>query len=325
MEAHQSDTSAGPAETLHVAFGVDADYFRGMGVLIASMVKNNPGLHFVFHIFAFAISEDNDHRIKRLEELPGVTIRTYILSVDSLKAFEKFPCFSSNPLGMFIRLMIPKKLQGIKKVLYLDADILCLGSLRELSSIDIEDCIAAVVHDEAETTAKTQIRTLGLRHGKYFNSGVMYINVENWIASDVQNTALTLLSKRRFTFADQDALNIALDGRVKYIDEKWNSRYHLVARLSAAETSLPAGEKPVFMHFTGPAKPWHDWCLHEAKNIFLDYQALSPWSDVPLDQPKTARELKLYSRFLLRQRYRWKGIYWHLKYIGAKLAQHLKQ
>ena len=295
-----------------------------MGVLITSMVKNNPGLHFVFHIFSFAFSEDDRRRINRLEELPGVTVRLNVLSADSQKIFEKFPGCSANLLPTFIRLLIPEKLQGIKRVLYLDADILCLGNLRELLSINIDDCIAAVVHDDVDTTAKTQISALELQHGKYFNAGVIYINIDNWIAANIQNTVLNLLSTRRLVFGDQDALNIALDGRVKYIDEKWNYRYHLVARLSAAKTSFLPGEKPVFMHFTGPTKPWHDWCLHEAKSIFLGYQALSPWSDVPLDKPKTARELKLYSRFLIRQNHRLKGIYWHLKYLGARLAQQLK-
>jgi lipopolysaccharide biosynthesis glycosyltransferase len=324
IASHQSDALPAAPEPVHVAFGVDANYFRGMGVLITSLAKNNPGVHFIFHVFAFSLSEDNRLRIAELTKFPGVTISITVLTPDLLQTFERFPCFSSNALGMFIRLLIPNKLQGIKKILYLDADILCFGSIKELLSIDISDCIAAVVHDEAETTAKTQIPALGLRHGKYFNSGVMYINVDNWIANDIQNSTLALLSTQEFVFADQDALNIALDGHAKYIGRQWNFRCHLVAYLSAGETRLNLATPHVLVHFTGPVKPWHAWCLHEARNIFLGYQALSPWSDVPLDQPKTARELKLYSRFLIRQHHIWRGIYWHLKYLAAKFAQNLK-
>jgi lipopolysaccharide biosynthesis glycosyltransferase len=143
-------------DAIHVAFGVDANYFRGMGVTITSVVKNNPDLQFVFHVFAFFVSEDSRHRLNQLEKKYGVTINVHLLSTDLLKEFAEFPCFAHHSLGTFIRLLIPNKLQGItKKVLYLDADILCFGSITELLSTDIDDCIAAVVHDEVETTAKT--------------------------------------------------------------------------------------------------------------------------------------------------------------------------
>lgn len=303
----------------HVAFGVDGNYFRGMGVTIASIVRNNPDLHFVFHVFAFSVSEDNRHRLSKLEKEGSVTIDIHILDVGLLAKFTGFPCFSRNALGMFIRLLIPAKLQGIaKQVLYLDADILCLGSIAELLSTDIDECVAAVIHDEVETTAKTQISALGLQHGQYFNSGVMYINVDNWIASDIQAATLNILSTQELVFADQDALNIALDGRAKYVDERWNFRCHLVALLSRGDPRLKLAPSCVFVHFTGPVKPWHDWCLHEAKTVFLDYQSLSPWSDVPLDPPRTARDLKLYSRFLIGQHRIGEGIFWHLKYLGLR-------
>ncbi|MGE5622602.1 MAG: glycosyltransferase family 8 protein, partial [Bacillota bacterium] len=123
-----ASTIAAPG-AVHVAFGVDADYFRGMGVTITSVVKNNPGTQFVFHVFAFSISEDSRRRLAALEKVCGVTICLHLLSTDLLKEFSEFPCFSQHSLGTFIRLLIPNKLQGVtKKVLYLDADILCFGN-----------------------------------------------------------------------------------------------------------------------------------------------------------------------------------------------------
>lgn len=318
-------TPTANSEVIHVAFGVDANYFRGMGVTIASIVKNNPDLFFVFHVFAFTVSEDNRRRIAQMEKASGAPIHIHVLSTELLAEFTRFPCFGKHSLGTFIRLLIPNKLQGItKKLLYLDADILCFGSITELLSTDIDDCIAAVAHDEAETTVKTQVLALGIQHRHYFNAGVMYINVDNWVASDTQNKALSVLTSRDLVFADQDALNIALDGRTTYIDDKWNYRYHLVDFLSRGESSLNVAKPFVFMHFTGPVKPWHSWCLHEVKAIFLNYQALSSWSDMALDGPKSARDLKLFSKFLVKQNRILEGVCWHIKYLGVRLVQNLK-
>ena len=312
-------------DAVHIAFGVDASYFRGMGVAITSVVENNPGLHFIFHVFAFSISDDSRYRMAELGKKYDIDIRLHLLDTEILNAFSGFPCFAQHSLGTFIRLLIPNRLKGITdKVLYLDADILCFGGIAELLETDIGDCVAVVVHDEIETTVKTQIAALGIRNGKYFNAGVMYINVDQWIANDTQNTALKILTSRELVFADQDALNIALDGHTRYVHDKWNYRYHLVDFLSRGQWRLDIAKPYVFIHFTGPVKPWHSWCLHEARGIFVNYQSLSPWADVPLDGPRTARDLKLFSKFLIKQNRIGDGIFWHAKYLGARLVQRLK-
>ncbi|MEO6919976.1 MAG: glycosyltransferase [Collimonas sp.] len=313
------------SDPMHVAFGVDINYYRGMGVAMASVMKNNPGMTFVFHVFAFSITDDSRRRLAELESQYGTTVNIHTLQTSVLAEFSQFPCFSQHPLGTFVRLLIPNLLQGVTgKVLYMDADILCMGKLDGLSSIEIDEYIAAVVHDQMETTAKTQIARLNLPHHQYFNAGVMYINVDNWIANDTQNKALTILSTQDLIFADQDALNIVLNGRTKYIEEKWNFRYHLVDFLSRGEKNLRVTEPVVFMHFTGPVKPWHDWCLHEAKTIFIGYQAASSWADMPLDQPKSARELKLFSKFLVKQHRVVDGALWHIRYLCARFVRNLK-
>ncbi|MEB0010617.1 glycosyltransferase [Glaciimonas sp. Cout2] len=312
--------------TIHIAFGVDANYFRGMGVNIVSIIKNNPNLIFVFHVFAFSITKDIECRLKKLENNYNVLINVNILNKQILSNFSKFPCFSQHSLGTFIRILIPNLLHGVvDKVLYLDADILCMGNIEELMSIDLKNTIAAVVTDEIKTTVTTQISILKLPHSEYFNAGVMYINIDNWVKHDSQNKSLNVLTTRSLRFADQDALNVVLNGHTTYIDKKWNFRYHLIDFLSSGEKIFNMQEKVLFMHFTGPVKPWHSWCLHEAKLNFLEYQKLSSWSDMPLDKPHTARELKLFSRFLIKQGRVIEGIYWHIVYWWTKFINLKKQ
>lgn len=310
---------------MHIAFGVDAGYYRGMGVTITSIIENNPRLRFVFHVFAFAITDEDRDRLRQLEQRHGQRIQLHLQDTSALDAFRRFPCFSQHSLGTFIRLLIPDGLRGITdKVLYLDADLLCFGNIEQLLAIDLGDCIAAAVADEKDTTVATQIPALGLKHGHYFNAGVMLIDVDNWIAAGVRETALKTLTSRELRFADQDALNIALDGRTKYIDAKWNHRYHLVDYLGRGETRLDLSQGSVLMHFTGPVKPWHDWCLHDIKRIFVELQSRSPWAGMPLDAPRSARELKLFSKFLLRQNRIVEGVCWHCRYLEARLRQRLK-
>ncbi|MBK4733510.1 glycosyltransferase family 8 protein [Noviherbaspirillum pedocola] len=310
---------------VHIAFGVDAGYYRGMGVAITSIIENNPKRRFIFHVFAFTVTAEDRDRLRALEEKHGQRIEVHQLDTGALDAFRRFPCFSQHSLGTFIRLLIPEGLRGVTdRVLYLDADLLCFGDISDLLQTDLGDCIAAAVTDEQSTTVSTQVPALGLKHGQYFNAGVMLIDIERWVAADVSDIALKALSMRELRFADQDALNIALDGRVRYVDAKWNYRYHLVDYLDRGETRLNVGPSFALMHFTGPVKPWHDWCLHEVRCMFLELQSRSPWAGMPLDAPRTARELKLFSRFLMRQNRIVESISWHCRYLRARLRQKRK-
>jgi lipopolysaccharide biosynthesis glycosyltransferase len=316
MTAPRIDTTA---NTLHIAFGVDDNYFRGMGVMITSILQHNPNMAFIFHVFAFSVSADNRKRIELLAQQHKTDIRIYVLSPESLTRFAHLPYYGTYPLGTIIRLLIPNQLAAITdRVLYVDADILCFGNLQELMAIDIDHVVAAVVTDEATTTVATQIVALNLPAPEYFNAGVMYINTKKWVDIDAEISTLTTLFTQQLRFIDQDVLNLVLNGKTLYINEKWNYRYHLVDFLSHGKSTLARPDNLVLMHFTGPVKPWQDWCLHEAKDIFLELQADSSWKDMPLDQPKRVNELKLFSKFLAKQGRLPEGIVWHFKYLLNK-------
>jgi lipopolysaccharide biosynthesis glycosyltransferase len=307
----------------HIAFGVDTAYFRYMGATIASIMENNPGVPIVFHVFAFSVSDEHRRKLLQLAEKYGVAINIHLIDQHTFRDFARFSSHSQYSQATFTRLLIPSALHGLTgKVLYLDADILCVGSIAGLRSMDLSDNIAAVVTDHLETTVTRQIAVLNLPHQRYFNAGVMYIDVDNWIANGITEKVMNemLRKDRKLSFQDQDALNIVLDGRALFIDEKWNLRYNLEFLLKLGDTHMgPAGEG-VLLHFTGRVKPWHDWCLHEAAALYVKYESHSPWAGTPLNPPRNYKEMHMFSRFLLKQG-RWAdGASWYVKYLSNKFS-----
>lgn len=307
----------------HIAFGVDTHYFRGMGVTIASILENNPGLNFVFHVFAFVVSDDNRKRLRQIQDRHAVTINIHIIDRTVFGEYANFPSFAQYSAAIFTRLLIPSALQGVtEKVLYLDADILCVGSIDDLISMDLSEAIVALVHDNNEEAVRNQCARLSLREKRYFNSGVLYINIGAWIANNITQTVMhTLLqSNQRFMFPDQDALNIVLDGRAEFIDERWNFQYNLDNCLKAGDSRMIPVDDAVFIHFTGRIKPWHGWSPHESKALFVKYQLLSAWADMPLDPPKTHKEMRMFSSFLMKQGRVAAAAMWYLKYLVTKIS-----
>jgi len=330
LQATQTTQAVAPAvgsngkPSFHIAFCVDNNYFRAMGGTIASIIENNPGQHFTFHVLAFEVTEDHQHRLKKLEKMYAVSTQLHLLDLASFTQFSHFLGHSHYSLSIFTRLVIPTVLKGqTDRVLYLDADILCVNKLDEMVDMDISQDIAVVVPD-APVTLQRRVAALGLKHNQYFNGGVIFINIDKWISEDITQQTLDALldSKTDMRFNDQDALNIVLNGRARYISPRWNYLYDLIHDLNVNKFAMRPVGKAVFIHFAGAVKPWTDWSGHDARHMFRKYLSLSPWSDMPLDpEPKNTKEMRMHSRFMYRQGRPLESLKWYLRYLRKRRAK----
>ncbi len=312
------NTAASP---FHIAFCVDNHYFRSMGATITSIIDNNPDVPLIIHVFAFEVSDDNRSRLAKLSERYQVATEIHIVDPAAFSEFQHFIQFSYYSLSIFSRLVIPAILKGVTdKVLYLDADILCVGKIDELIAMDLSQDIAAVVPD-AEITTRRRCAALGLKHARYFNGGVLYINIEKWLDNHITEASMQALLDygKKLRFNDQDALNIVLDGRARFIEKRYNYIYDLIYDLDRNTTTMRAVDDAVFIHFAGAVKPWADWTRHESRAMFKKYHALSPWADLALDPaPRNSREMRMQSRFLMKRGEVFSGLHWYMKYLKAR-------
>ncbi|WDZ95089.1 glycosyltransferase [Herbaspirillum sp. WKF16] len=319
-------------DAFHIAFCVDNHYFRAMGAMIASIIAHNPRRRFVFHVFAFHVSEDNARRMKEIELNPDIQVVPHVVDPSLFQGFADMIASSYYSLSTFTRLIVPSVLKDVTdRVFYLDADMLCIGSLDELAAMDLEDTVALVVEDVGWSTPEGRdgrYSVLGMKARHYFNAGILYINIHEWEKHRISETAIELLlsNREKLTFNDQDALNIVLEGRVRYIPIKWNYIYSMIADLKRGKLSMDAVGDAVILHFAGLIKPWNDWSGHVARELYLRYHALSAWRDTPLDTaPLNHKEMRIHSRSLMKRGRIALGLYWYLRFAQAALARKLKR
>jgi len=309
----------------HIAFGIDANYFRYVAITIVSILENNRDQPIHFHILTENVPQTVHDHFRWLERTYGTTIDFHLPDLAIFRDLYTFSASSQYSPAIFTRLMIPATLRGIAEtVLYLDADIICSGSIADLKKLDMREQVLAVVSDELETTVKNRCAALNIASGRYFNSGVMLINVTNWLAADVTRQVFQTLqdSRQSFLHPDQDALNLVMGDNVLYIEERWNLRYNLEIMLRKGQATEWLGDA-VFMHFTGRVKPWLNWNLHVSKALFVRYQNLTPWRDAPLEDPRNYKEMRMYVRFLTRQKQFGPAARWFGKYLLEKLRVRL--
>jgi UDP-glucose:(galactosyl)LPS alpha-1,2-glucosyltransferase len=305
----------------HVGYGIDSNYVRCMGVAITSICKNNPQCSFVFHIIS---SELNVKHLEKLEILAKdnlIDIHIYI--IDTMR-FKELPTQEYFPISMYYRLILPLILQeGI--VLYLDADIICLQSIEEIfyTPLDIFS-IAAVL--DIGTTGEKRSNALNLPGNTYFNSGVLLIDINKWNQEDILRKLMDILLNKdiELQYPDQDALNIVFQGKVHYLDDKWNT----IGIVNQPDIKMKLQETKL-LHFTAHPKPWSivwKYRAHELlKDIYNVYEEQSPWQDEPLCLPSNYKHMKWYAQGLWTEGNYKLSYKWYLKYLLTKYNKFFKK
>jgi lipopolysaccharide biosynthesis glycosyltransferase len=298
----------------HIAFGIDKNFARGMGILIDAIHSHNTDEKIVFHVFTDGINQSDLDRLKKLTVYQNIIIKIYYLDIN---VFKNLPTTLAWSYATYYRFIMGKVLYGVvDRVLYIDADILCIGPLAELKNIAMNDNIVLAISEEGQFSVKR----LGLQQGKYFNAGVLYIDINKWNDGQIAEQAVKLLQENpeKYTYLDQDVLNILLDGKTCFIDRKWNYLYDM----RKMNSELPKGI--IFIHFIGD-KPWQRWSEHHFMVKFYDtYANKSPWANVPLVEPSHYKEKKRMARSYAKRKMYMKALYWYGRYGIGKIKSKSK-
>ncbi len=301
----------------HIAFGISANFTYPIGVFLTSILENNQDLKLAVHIFSDGeLSESEKQRFETLTARYAVGIYIYVIDNVFFRGLDT----KEFTIAAYYRFIIPSQLEGLaKKFIYLDADMICVGALKALLALDFEDKTACVVEDFKLEGGRP---VLSDKKGEaYFNSGMMYIDIKKWIKEQISEKSLQLLRavnkdaslKKKYGFEfrcfDQDALNIILQGKAKFIPPKYNFLCNISLRRNKNLQEVPSDT--IIIHYHGFNKPWHEWCFHTLARYFRHYWQLSPWHDVSLDKnPSKYRQMRLYAQYFFRKGRYDKSLYW---------------
>lgn len=297
--------------SLHVAFGIDANFTIGTGVLIYSILQHNNN-NMVFHIFTDSIYPEDVSRLKKLTSTThNIAIIIYYVNPINFSQLSTSFIWSQ---ATYYRFLINTSLNNITdKILYLDSDILCINSFKNLFQLDFKKNILMAVSDFPEMLSYAK-KYLTLNSKFYFNAGVLLINLNNWSYNNISNKAIELSLKNNFKYYDQDVLNLLLANKTLLLEKKYNTIYHL------ADMNTPISNDTIFLHYSGSVKPWQSWGqYHFLTPLWLKYKNNSPWKDVPILQPKTYKQAKFMARMSYRNKKYNKALHWYIKYIFWKI------
>jgi lipopolysaccharide biosynthesis glycosyltransferase len=184
-----------------------------------------------------------------------------------------------------MKLMLAGHLAGrYEKILYLDCDLTIHGDVSVLFSLDTAPFALAAVpsgrimldlSQKQREETENHFHNLGMtRPYRFFNTGVLLIDVERWNNEKPGEKALEFIRQNPdlCSLPDEHALNAVLDGRMAQLSTVWNC-----VPLSLWRKASAGLYHPVIIHHTGAVKPWRRFCY--GRGIFSDRSAYKMYRD----------------------------------------------
>ncbi|WP_077961620.1 glycosyltransferase family 8 protein [Ensifer adhaerens] len=250
-----------------VVTSIDRRFVEFAGVMLHTLALNGDVDDANVVVFCDGLTSKDKSHLRMCGGQLRLTL--FELSEKTLRQFDGLKTNSNWSRSIYTRLILPDLL-GCKegRLIYLDADTIVVDSLRPLMTLEMAGMPVAAVGG----VSKRDTSRLKLPDGtKTMNSGVLLINVREWLSRGLSKRCLEIVRSQaaRLKFFDQDALNIALVGQFASLDRRWNVILHSHA------------DDPAIIHFTHD-KPNSVRCQHPAQPLYLQYRQATPWAKKPL-------------------------------------------
>ena len=260
-------------ESMNIVCSCDNGFLPHTATMLCSLMENSESpLH--IYLLHNGISRQELIRLSEFIAEYGNQLDPLEVDVNSLVSLKVDGHVSA---ATYYRLLIPVILPStVEKVLYLDSDIIVRSSLTDLWNTDLQEHPIAAVEESGDVGRER----LGIPYqGKYFNAGVLLINLRVWRERSIHVETLAFIRKHLdiIQLWDQDGLNAVMSGQWLELPCHWNVQngHFLDAAHRARYPDII--KNPAIVHFTGAQKPWERGVEHPFKDAYLHYRRKTPW------------------------------------------------
>lgn len=262
-----------------IFFSTDDNYIPYLDVAIASLIANaSKDYNYRIIVLNTGIRPENVSKIK-LNERDGFVIDF----IDISRSLEKIKSHFRNvyhfSIVTYYRLFIASLFPQYDKIVYLDCDLVVLGDISKLYSIELGDNILGAVSDQYVCNTREfrlyAEKAIGVNPDTYFNAGVLVISLEQFRKNDIENKFVKLITEHDFDLLDPDQayLNYLCFGKTHILPNGWNK----------APTEIICEGNKNIVHYNLYKKPWQYDDIIDGE-YFWQYANKSPFYELILDR-----------------------------------------
>jgi lipopolysaccharide biosynthesis glycosyltransferase len=246
-----------PSSVVRIACAINRHYVTPLVVMLMSLRQHlRPGVCCELYLVHSGIPEASLAVVSSILKTHSILLSPQMLA--EAPRVRHYPPEASAPL------LLPQVLPSdLKRVLFLDADMLVLGDIAELWATPLDGHVVAAADDAAVPLCSGPRgvkgwQALGIPEDTpYFNCGVLLMDLGLWRERAVTLRALRYFEDTRepIDFLHQEALNAVLWNDCKRLDPSWN----LLASCAGRPFDRSGGDewkRPGIVHFAGRMKPW---------------------------------------------------------------------
>lgn len=246
---------------MNLLFAIDDNFVQQLETVLLSIHLNTKSQEFNIYVL-------QKKRLAKEAELAAFCKQlkmTYHPVMVKQSLFENAPVTARYPTTIYYRLLAHQMLpQDLHKILYLDADILCINDLSPLYNIALgNNLFASAIHASLTNTTDVinKIRLQNFGADGYYNSGVLLMNLDLMRQEVDANQIFDYIRRHILLLPDQDVLNALYSERIKTIPDQL---YNFDTRNGKIYETISLGEwdldwvikNTVILHYCGREKPW---------------------------------------------------------------------
>ncbi|RDU56986.1 hypothetical protein CQA37_00820 [Helicobacter sp. MIT 99-10781] len=271
----------------------------------------------MFHILTDSLSSKTKQKLQRfqtqLNTIYPCEIFLHYVEQSVFEGLNKWGFERKQNYLTYYRLLLERFLpKDLDKCLYLDVDMLVVGDLRELFTIDLGDNFAGVVLDSVHIkrhiipSKNPQYQDIVLNPNWQFNGGFILINLQAWRSGKIEQKALEFLQNYNPVFLDQDTLNVLFGENTLKLGLEWN-----FVAFSAFENAIFKGENKEYtirytraehenalknlkiIHYNTGSKPWKSLIKKKKCKQNLHNERICKWWKYALQTPIFGLDIKI--------------------------------
>lgn len=246
---------------MNLLFSIDDRFYRQMLTTLLSIHLNSQPQRidvYVIYNGQFHHEDVLRHGIQKL----GMNFHPVRIPRDD---FVNAPVTDRYPTTIYYRLLAHKYLPAdLDRILYLDADILCINDLQPLYETDLSRYMyASAIHTNLTNVTETinKIRLQNFDADGYYNSGVLLMNLPKVRQRVHAQDIFDYLRNHLVLLPDQDVLNALYGDQILSVPDQI---YNFDCRNLAIYQTISLGgwtldwvmKHTVLLHYCGREKPW---------------------------------------------------------------------
>lgn len=262
---------------MNILVSANDKYIMPLTVMLTSLLENNRNTGISVYFLYSDVSAENFRILEDMIQSSGQTLIPVRIPEQVFSSLKTAKRISRET---FFRLLVTKYVPAdVKRILWLDCDIIVRGDLSGLYHTELDGCSLAGCErtDRMQASFKQYFEKFGLPEPvHYINAGVLLMDLETLRQMEMETLITECIEKYgadSFKYADQDLINIIFRGKIRLLDYR---EYNLMTNAELYTAGLSCPDRCVVIHYAGRLKPWQFTDVPFA-DIWKQYYDRSPF------------------------------------------------